>query len=277
MDKTQTRHNIYRVVRPIDDYMYRSDKFSDYSLYEFNCKVYRQKRKDNECITNQGFANDHPLHETHVLRIRKHEAIPVIYGDKLKFLNDDSSSFDKEKNAIIALVLFKPFRNAIKDLKGDYRTWYDSFKNWHPPIEIKQLIMNAYDLNVARKRAGEIAKAQKHDSENISSDDSSDDENIKDNEKKDDDEDFHPEDFLTDTNRFNSDYDNIDLATFETDDTDPVRFPISSSPSDRTKESLNKISGNNLFRRNIALVSDSLPDIIIDKKKLLDSRTNKKP
>jgi len=96
LDKTQTRHNIYRVVRPIDDYMYRSDKFNDYSLYEFNCKVYRQKRKENECITNQGFTKDHPLHETHVLRIRKHEAIPVIYGDKLKFLNDDSNSFDKK-------------------------------------------------------------------------------------------------------------------------------------------------------------------------------------
>jgi len=67
------------------------------------------------------------------------------------------------------------------------------------------------------------------------------------------------------------------LVDFETDDTDPVRFPISSSPSDRTQESLNKISAHNLFRRNIALVSQSLPETIIDQKLYLTAERTINP
>ena len=122
---------------------------------------------------------EHPLHETHVLRIRKHEAIPIIYGDKLQILTDNSSSIEKEQNSKIALVLYRPFRNAIADLKGDHSTWYDSFKDWQPPADIKQLMTNAYDLHIARKRAGEIAKESRLESGDNNSDCSSDEDRKK--------------------------------------------------------------------------------------------------
>ena len=38
LDKTQTRHGIYRVVRPIDDYIYRSTSLMIYHYMNFIVK-----------------------------------------------------------------------------------------------------------------------------------------------------------------------------------------------------------------------------------------------
>jgi len=176
LDKSQTRKDIYRPVRPVDDYIYRPVKFSNLTLYEFTSKVYRGKRKDGEKITDQGFQERHPLRDTHVLRIRKHEVIPILNGKRIKSISDESSALEKETNSVIALILHKPFRNALIDLKGLNSTWYDAFKNWEQSAEIRQLIMNAYDCDIARRRAGEISRQEKHETPSGCSDSGSDDE-----------------------------------------------------------------------------------------------------
>ena len=94
----------------------------------------------------------------------------------------------------------------------------------------------------------------------------------------DDDDDFNPEDFVSNINPYCSDYDNIDINNFENDDNDPVRFPISTFPTDRTQKNLDKIIGNNLLSRNVALVSESLPNMIMEQKEFLiqERTTNQK-
>ena len=273
LDKTQTRKVIYRPVRPGDDYIYRSDKFNSLTLYEFTSQVYRGKRKEGENITDQGFKEGHPLRETHVLRTRKHEAIPVIHGKKLKLLTNDSSTIDKETNSMIALVLHKPFRDAEIDLKEGNTNWFDAFKVWRPSPEINQLLLNAYDYDIARKRAGELSKEQKYECGNENTESDSDDAN----HVTDDDDGFNPIDFDFVTNLTTSDYSNIDVKTFEKSKKDPARFPISSISSDRTQKNLDKISGNKLFRRNVALVSDRLPQMILDQKSHLISERTRNP
>ena len=228
--------------------------------------MYRGKRKDGEKITDQGFQEGHPLRDTHVLRIRKHEVIPILNGKKLISICNESTVIEKETNSIIALILHNPFRNALIDLKGIHPTWYDAFKNWKPSPEIKQLLMNAYDFDIARRRAGEISREQKNEARSGGSDSSSDD----DSDNIVDDDGFIPSDeFGSDANLFNSDYSNIDLLNFENDKKDPVRFPNICIPSTRTQKCLDKINGNNLFRRNIALLSDRMPQLIVDQKKHL--------
>ena len=151
LDPTQIRKDIYKTVRLGEDYIFRSNKFNNLTLYEFTCKVYKKIRGKNEKITDQGFLEGHPLRDTHVLRKRKDEVIPIIYGKKLKPITKDSSFIEKEDNSIIALVLHKPFRNPIADLKGEHLTWHDAFTNWKPSPEINQFLLNAYDLHYARK------------------------------------------------------------------------------------------------------------------------------
>ena len=232
-------------------------------MYEFTSQVYRGKRREGEIITNQGFQEGHPLRDTHVLRIRRHEVIPILNGKRLKTITNESTTIDKETNSIIALILHVPFRNAILDLKGSHPTWYDAFKNWKPSPEIKQLMLNAYDYDRARRRAGEISREQKNKDRNRCSDSSSDEEI--DNVFEDDD--FLPSrEFDSDAKLYNSDYSNIDTLTFENDKKDPVRFPVTCLPSGRTQKCLDKIKGNNLFRRNIALLSNSMPMLIEDQK-----------
>ena len=272
LDKSQTRKDIYRPVRPGDDYIYRSDKFNSLTLYEFTSQVYRSKRREGEKITNQGFKEGHSLRDTHVLRTRKHESIPVIHGKKLKLMSKDSSTSDKETNSIIALVLHKPFRDAIADLKEGKSNWYEAFKAWRPSPEINQLLMNAYDHDIARKRAGELSKEQKNEYGKECSGSDSDSPNQANDD--DDDDDFNPGDFGLLAHLTKSDYSNIDTNKFETDKKDPVRFPISSIPSNRTQNNLDKISGNKLFRRNVALLAERFPLMILDQKShLIAERT----
>ena len=164
LDPTQIRKEIYKTARLGDNYIFRSNKFNNMTLYEFSCQIYKSKRKPNEKIIDQGFLEGHPLRDTHVLRKRKHEVIPIIYGNKLKPITIDSSFAEKEENSIIALVLHKPFRNPVIDLKGEYLTWHEAFTNWKPSPEINQYLLNAYDLHYARKRAGELSKENKNDS-----------------------------------------------------------------------------------------------------------------
>jgi len=99
------------------------------SLYEFQCKVYRDFRKPNDKKSDQEFLVEHPLYLTHILRLRKEEVIPILHGKKIKYLTKDSSAKVKEDAAIMSLVLYKPFRNAVNDLKGDFDSWYDAFKS----------------------------------------------------------------------------------------------------------------------------------------------------
>jgi len=264
------RHELYGVVRPIDNYIYRSEKFNLLSLYEFSCQLYRNVRKENEEISDQGFMVDHPLHLTHVLRLRKKEVIPIIHGRKLKFLTENSTTLEKEENSMIALVLYKPFRNAHTDLKNNSESWYDAFKSWMPSPEINQLMMNNYDLDVARKRSGENKRRQTADDKSDCS------ENGSNSEKDVDDNDagFNPDDFVGAV-LYSSDYTNLDFNEFENDDTDPVRFPISTMHSVTTTDTLKKINGHNLFRRNVAILCDLLPKTITDQEKyLVAPRTN---
>jgi len=263
LNKNMTRHELYGVVRPTDDYKYRSEKFDELSLYEFNCKVYRSNRKENEEISDQGFMKEHPLHLTHVLRQRIKEVVPIINGKKPKLLTNNSDTTEKNENSLLSLVLYKPFRNPLTDLKNDNESWYDAFQSWIPSPEIKQLMMNSYDLDVARRRSGEIQKMQRIEKLDNSGSDSSESssENEEDNQNSDDG--FHLDDFV-DGITYGSDYNNLDFDELTNDDNDPVRFPISTSYSDRTTRSLQKISGNKLFRRNVAIVSDLSPKFITD-------------
>ena len=146
-------------------------------------------------------------------------------------------------------------------------------KIWKPSSEIKQLLLNAYDFDRARKRAGEISREQKKEDRNRCPDSSSDDEN----ENVFEDDGLLPShEFDSDANLYNSDYSNIDKLTFENDETDPVRFPVTCLPSSRTQKCLEKNNGNNLFRRNIALLSTSMPMLVQDQKKhLITERTKK--
>ena len=119
-------------------------------------------------------------------------------------------------------------------------------------------MMNSYDLEIARKRSGELSKNNKSDfDENVSESNSEDD---ADNQSiENDHEGFNIHDFCHDT--FNSDYENIDLKNFESDTKDPVRFPMSNKPPKRIQENLFKIVGHKLFRRNVALISEEMKKI----------------
>jgi len=239
LNKNMKRHKLYGLVRPIDDYLYRSEKFNSLSLYEFSCKVYRDKRKENENISDHGFMKEHPLHLTHVLRTRKYEAVPIINGKKLKLLSNNSNLEEKDENALIALVLYKSFRNALLDLKEMNESWYEAYKSWIPSPEIKQLITNNFDLDVARKRSGEIQRMQKLDTIDNDSDSS---QSISDNERNnhDNEDGFHLEDFI-DCITYNSDYYNLAFDEFQNDDNDPVRFPKSTPYSDKITGSIKKL------------------------------------
>jgi len=80
-------------------------------------------------------------------------------------------------------------------------------------------MMNHNDLDVARKRCGEIRILDKMDEKSNCSENNSDSEqDVQHNEDG-----FHPEDF-TGGILFNSDYSNLDFSKYETTDNDPVRF-----------------------------------------------------
>ena len=208
------------------------------TLYEFTCQAYRDKRKDGEKIIDQGFMEGHPLRDTHVLRRRSHEVVPILYGKKLKAITNDSTTEEKERNSIIAL--------ALLDLKGTHLTWHEAFTNWNPTPEIKQLLFNAYDLDYARKRAGEFARENnienRYERQEKDSDDEDDDKIVE--NVNDDDGFIPPEDFNFDDNNYMSDYSKIDKEKFESNKANPVRFPISSMSSERTQHSVDIILEN---------------------------------
>jgi hypothetical protein len=96
---------------------------------------YFRKKDEHALSSNLPFKAPHPLHRTHSIGKRHKEAVPVVQGCRVPFLDENSPDEVLHKHAILSLVLFKPFR-SLSDLIGASTVageqWINAFKEREP-------------------------------------------------------------------------------------------------------------------------------------------------
>jgi len=123
----------YHAVSFLDNYIYRPKCLHPANLYEFTM-WYFKKKNDNATASKLQFLEGHPLRETHSLGKRHDDAVPVINGFRMPSSDNEADSELVFKRAVLALVLFKPFR-TLDELIGvadaeDKDAWLSTFNDW---------------------------------------------------------------------------------------------------------------------------------------------------
>ena len=152
------------------DYLYRpvTEPFNSMGLYEFigmtvkvtktreSSRILRRLPEDADTVrrgrpeeARGDFVEDHPHHDTHVLRKRTQWMIPVILGDKIP--RNDRSDEEREEWARCVITLFIPWRTP-HDLRLEDETWLDAYARQSHMIspEHQTIISNMNVLNECR-------------------------------------------------------------------------------------------------------------------------------
>jgi len=106
---------------------------------------YFRKKDEHALSSNLPFKAPHPLHRTHSIDKRRKEAVPVVQGFRVPFLDENSPDEVRHKHAILSLVLFKPFR-SLSDLICASTVAGEAFKEWEPTrSDFARMIMSHID------------------------------------------------------------------------------------------------------------------------------------
>ncbi|ETP03096.1 hypothetical protein F441_19914 [Phytophthora nicotianae CJ01A1] len=104
----------FRAASFLDDYIFRPSSLDRMNLYEFAMACFRRKQSKS-AATPDLFLPGHPLFNTHCIGHHQTEAVPVITGVRMPYVDSKTPSELVFKRAKCALALFKPFR-AVLDL-----------------------------------------------------------------------------------------------------------------------------------------------------------------
>lgn len=150
-------------VNQHQDYIYRPEEepFTRMGIYEYvgmTEKITKSKeslrilrrRPDNENLGGRPeearaeFSDEHPQHNTHMVRKRTTWVIPVLLGERIP--RHDRSKEEREKWARTILTLFIPWRHP-SDLKEPEETWAEAYERHAPSISQHHMAI-IHNMNV---------------------------------------------------------------------------------------------------------------------------------
>ncbi|OWZ18810.1 hypothetical protein PHMEG_0007035 [Phytophthora megakarya] len=157
---------VYRAASLLDDYRYRPQSLDGVSLYEFVMKHFRRKRTRVTSAASL-FEAAHPLSSTHCVGTHQTDAVPVVVGVRMPYVDDESSLEILVKRSQCALVLFHAFRTS-QDLvfnTRDDKAWVEAYRRWEPARSsfVCQVMANMDDFYCIEKQAKEVAIADASD------------------------------------------------------------------------------------------------------------------
>ncbi len=164
------------LLNDANDYMYRGDALSDYTLYEYTGQIEKVKiPREESSKSNMGrplnqrlhFSDEHPQSVTHIQKIR---SIPVI--PRLTWFPPDEES-NPEKFAMSMLILFKPFNN-LSELKNGKLTWEEAYREFEIPEKHRQHVSNIVEMHsglAEKRKLDEEKRANDDESSEFSEDD----------------------------------------------------------------------------------------------------------
>ncbi|ETL80272.1 hypothetical protein L917_19224 [Phytophthora nicotianae] len=146
----------FRAASFLDDYIFRPSSLDRMNIYEFAMACFRRKQSKSAATTDL-ILPGHPLFNTHCIGHHQTEAVPVITGVRMPYVDSKTPSELVFKRAKCALALFKPFR-AVLDLVGkpaNEAAWIDAYVQWEPTRSsfVREVMANMDDYHHASQLA----------------------------------------------------------------------------------------------------------------------------